>query len=92
MAMAFRPPALEFEPITTLLAVAATCDAEVLIVCKSIAFAPRALPPVAVPSGMGPAMTAPVPFGVRATLMFVSVPRALNETVAWVALLPAGCQ
>lgn len=43
----------------------ATCVDDVLDVCKSTALAPLALPPVVVPSGFGPRISAPVPFGVR---------------------------
>ena len=38
----------------------------------STAFAPRALPPVVPPSGFGPTIKAPVPFGVMTTELLVA--------------------
>ena len=54
---------------------AATCVAAVRTVCKSTAFAPRALPPVAVPSGTA-RQKAPVPFGTSEIDTFVVPPVA----------------
>lgn len=49
----------------------ATCEALFLSVCKSTDLAPRALPPVLLPSGIA-RISAPVPLGTSAAFIFVA--------------------
>jgi hypothetical protein len=64
-----------FCPAMILFGLPHTCDAEARDVCRSTEFAPRALPPVAVPSGTA-SENAPEPFGTTETETFVVAPVA----------------
>ena len=68
-----HPPlaSLEYPPAITAHDPEAMRSAAVRISCKSTALVPLAFPPVAVPSGFGPAINAPVPFGVRTSAELV---------------------
>jgi hypothetical protein len=56
-----------------------------------MAFAPRALPPVVVPSGAGPRMSAPVPFGCSLNALLVCPSWTLTmATFACVAVVASG--
>ena len=71
--------------MATEFAALATCVAALRKVCKSIAFAPRAFPPVAVPSGGGPKINAPVPRGVSTRLIF-AIPVPADSVAIWAYL------
>ena len=77
-AVARRPAEKESAPDATSVAVERTRD-------KSTAPAPLAFPPTPVPSGFGPAINAPVPFGVRTKSEFVAV--VFSEIVTFVDTL-----